>query len=129
LGKVAARLGVTELTKDKLLKYMKNNSLASALVLYEVYGASDEVLAYLRSNDPTVAQIFENMIVEVDDPEDVQATDLSRLKDDFGLIRRAAKAAGGLEGLIAIRQAMALPDSSFTTYLDVGTLAPLVQIR
>jgi hypothetical protein len=100
---------------------VKNNALAAALVLHDLFGSDDETLQQLILADPSLAQVIgEGM--ELDDPSDVSALDLGRLTDDFAIIKRGAGIVGGLDNLVALLACTQISPDTFKAYRLTRTI-------
>lgn len=121
LAKIAKRVG-TAANPQAIIDAVKNNKLATAYVLYELYGASEETLAALREVDDEVARVVSLFGFQPDEPSPTAIADLSSMSEEFEVISAAIRVMGSFERLLVLKKALTLSDATFMHYRSVKDL-------
>lgn len=122
VSRIAARLGLSgaKATANNIKELAKNNKFAAAVILYELYGATDETLQAMIGEDAELGRMVELFGFEPDTVAQTDSvTDISRFGDEFAIISEAAATLGSFERLMVLRQALSLGLPTYQLYQSV----------
>lgn len=122
---LALRLGLSsgKINAASLAKLARTNKVSAAFIAYEVFGGGSEIVEEMRQADAELLTIIETLGFKpdvVDDSTGVQ--DIAKFNDEFELIAKAARAVGGMDDLLRIRQALVLPNDVYVLYAQVSSM-------
>lgn len=113
---VARRIGSPGATAARILELAKNNKLVTFAVLYEMYGAADDLVKKFLKSDESLRSIVGLFDQQPDEP-DVEASHKNdKMEDEFEIISDAVRQVGGLDRLLVLRRAMALSGPTYELY-------------
>lgn len=119
LERIGARLSLSaaKSTASNILRLVKENKTSALLVLYEVFGAADDLVKKFFNEDPSVEAIIGLWSgYKVDPvPEDLSAKE-AILDDEMRTISTAVSLHGGLSKLVALKKALELSPAHFDEY-------------
>lgn len=122
VSRVAKRLNLAaaEATPSKIIAAAKANKLSAALVMYEMYGIGDDLLTKMMAEDPSIKAAIEAIGGSLDHNtsklSDGTLSELVQNDDELEIISKAAGIMGSLDRLIALRQALAIPSTTYALY-------------
>lgn len=121
LAKIAKRVG-TAANPQAIIDAVKNNKMATAYVLYELYGASEEFLVAMKQVDEEVAHVVSLFGFQPDEPSATAISDLSSMTEEFDVLSSAIRVIGSFERLLVLKKALSLSDATFMHYRSVKDL-------
>lgn len=121
LEKIAKRVG-TQANPQAIINAIKNNKLATAYVLYELYGVTDDILTAMREVDEEVARVVALFGFQPDEPSTTAVADLSTMTEEFEVLSSAIRVVGSFERLLVLKKALTLSDATYVYYRSVKDL-------
>lgn len=125
IARIGKRLNIASeaLSPKAILEAAKNNKLATAYVLYELYGLGDSLLQQMMATDPAIKAAIQAMGGEIIHKNSKVSSDtleeLVENDDELEIISDAIGVVGSFEKLVKLRQAIGMPESTMRLYQHV----------
>jgi hypothetical protein len=119
IKKVATFLGVNFTDPKKLLAMAKNNKVATAMIVWELYGPASELWMNMVEEDPSVGELVSLLSFVADDPTEVTgANGYVTLEEEFGMISRAQREmfGGDFNAMLEFVHVMSFSMDMFESY-------------
>lgn len=116
VARVAMRIGSPGATAQRIVELAKNNKLVTFTILYELYGAADDLVQKFMKADSQLGGILETFTFGGDEPDMKAEHANDKLSDEFEVISAAVSQVGGFDRLLTLRKAFALSADTYALY-------------
>lgn len=113
-GAIAKRLGMGEFSLPTTLNFMAQSSLLAGYVLYDIYGADNEIVQAMAAEHPEIAQMMSRF-----EPESKGALSMMKIDDyadEFRDIADVIASVGSLDAVLRLRRVMGFSEDTFLAY-------------
>lgn len=124
LAKIGARIG-SAANPQAIIAAAKNNPVTAALVTMELGDMGSKIYDMIVGAHPDVPEKIANAVDTVFRADKVAPgtrASIAQQREELEVISKAARAVGGFEQLLAVRNALLLDDEHYGLYRDLSTL-------